>query len=152
MKNTSSNPRFLDPRGPDGDPMTFRDNDYRLRADSPCIDAGDNSLLDPPGLDMDGNLRIAAGKSSLVVDMGAYEYKSTAFSIIEVSENPSGRTELTWTSQPGDVYVIWSRGDLALWTWVYTGTTDSGGASTTWADLVRLGSRRFYRIEMTRPL
>jgi predicted outer membrane repeat protein len=45
---------------------------YRLQATSPCIDAGDNSLV-PVGIttDLDGNARIQNG----TVDMGAYEYQ-----------------------------------------------------------------------------
>ncbi|MCC6407106.1 MAG: hypothetical protein IT453_08065 [Planctomycetes bacterium] len=50
-------PLFVDPDGPDGDPLTFLDNVYRLKPDSPCLDAGDSWGL-PPDLgdvDEDGN-------------------------------------------------------------------------------------------------
>jgi hypothetical protein len=48
--------------------------DYHLQVGSPCIDAGDNSLV-PPGVttDLDGNKRIF----NTTVDMGAYEYGSS---------------------------------------------------------------------------
>ncbi|HUW20065.1 MAG TPA: right-handed parallel beta-helix repeat-containing protein [Sedimentisphaerales bacterium] len=39
----SFDPLFVDPNGPDGDPNTWQDNDYRLLSISPCIDAGDPS-------------------------------------------------------------------------------------------------------------
>jgi hypothetical protein len=47
--------------------------DYRLRADSPCVDAGDpNYAGDPNAVDLDGKTRLA-GRA---VDMGAYELQS----------------------------------------------------------------------------
>jgi hypothetical protein len=49
--------------------------DYHLQEDSPCIDAGDNSVA--PDSDLDGNSRIVDGNKddSAVVDIGAYEYQ-----------------------------------------------------------------------------
>jgi len=93
--NLAANPLFLDPDGPDDDPTTFEDNDYRLRVTSPCVDAGDSAAVPPDALDLDndgdtteplpidldGNPRIvdvrcipdggAGGPPT--VDMGAYE-------------------------------------------------------------------------------
>jgi len=50
------------------DPLFVDADDLRLTAGSPCIDAGDNSVVTEP-TDLDGNPRIANG----TVDMGAYE-------------------------------------------------------------------------------
>jgi hypothetical protein len=48
--NIDADAHFRDVDGPDGDPFTWADNNYRLRASSPCIDAGDPlSALDPNG-------------------------------------------------------------------------------------------------------
>jgi len=48
---------------------------FHLQADSPCIDAGDNSAV-TEGTDLDGNARIVDGDGdgAAVVDIGAYEY------------------------------------------------------------------------------
>ena len=69
MKNCiHDDPQFVDPAG----------GDYHLKDTSPCIDAGDNSLL-PAGVteDLDGNQRIADGDNdgTATVDIGAYEYQ-----------------------------------------------------------------------------
>ena len=69
--NIGADPLFVSPghwddNGTPTDPMDdlWVDGDYRLTLDSPCIDVGDSTPLSPPGLDLDGNLRIALGKSS----------------------------------------------------------------------------------------
>jgi hypothetical protein len=43
--------------------------DYHLQSGSPCIDIGDNSVVEPDATDLDGNERIIDG----IVDMGAFE-------------------------------------------------------------------------------
>ena len=52
------------------DPLIVGSDDYHLQANSPCIDAGDDSAIIPDWLDLDCNPRI----QGLGVDMGAYEY------------------------------------------------------------------------------
>ena len=49
--NFDADPFFVDPDGPDDDPTTWLDNDFRLQSNSPCIDAG-SPLTDP---DPDGS-------------------------------------------------------------------------------------------------
>ncbi len=95
--NIDADPLFVDPDGTDNDPSTARDNDYRLGAGSPCIDAGDNQRVpqdtaDLDGdedtsealpLDFDGELRFVddpdiadTGQGSApIVDMGAFEFQ-----------------------------------------------------------------------------
>ncbi|MEM1452224.1 MAG: hypothetical protein AAGI22_24165 [Planctomycetota bacterium] len=50
-----ADPLFVDPAGPDGDPATVLDNDYRLGAGSPSVDAGDNGRIAADLLDLDGD-------------------------------------------------------------------------------------------------
>ena len=95
--NIDADPLFLDPDGPDDDPSTWEDNDYRLSIGSPCIDAGDNDgvpadVLDldgdddteePMPFDLGGDLRFIDDPDTddtghgepPIVDMGAYEYQ-----------------------------------------------------------------------------
>ncbi|MCK6448347.1 MAG: right-handed parallel beta-helix repeat-containing protein [Planctomycetes bacterium] len=56
--NSAADPNFVSMLGPDGDPATWADNDLRLAAGSPCIDAGDNAsrALDFGDLDGDGDV------------------------------------------------------------------------------------------------
>ena len=60
-----SNPQFVNPTA----------SSYRLRASSPCIDAGSQSFVNLyTKIDLDGMYRVAGQE----VDMGAYEYGSTS--------------------------------------------------------------------------
>jgi len=67
--NIDSNPLFADVDGADNAPGTEDDN-LRLLVGSPCIDAGDNSVV-TVDTDLDGKTRIVNG----TVDMGAYEHQ-----------------------------------------------------------------------------
>ncbi|HTF90181.1 MAG TPA: right-handed parallel beta-helix repeat-containing protein [Planctomycetota bacterium] len=53
--NLALDPLFTDADGPDNNSLTFGDNDYRLAALSPCIDAADNLIVEPDWLDLDGD-------------------------------------------------------------------------------------------------
>ncbi len=76
--NINANPLFIDADGPDNIPGTEDDN-LRLSPDSPCIDAGNNAAV-PVGIttDLDGRNRFADGdgNTTVIVDMGAFEYPS----------------------------------------------------------------------------
>lgn len=53
-----------------GDPLFVGNGNFRLQADSPCVDAGDPAFAFEPGAsDLDGHSRVLCE----VVDMGAYE-------------------------------------------------------------------------------
>ncbi|MHC5002256.1 MAG: FG-GAP-like repeat-containing protein [Planctomycetota bacterium] len=78
--NIDANPDFADADGADGDAGTD-DDDLRLQAGSPCIDAGDSGAVDECLVDLDGAARRAddpatsdtgAGPAP-IVDLGPYE-------------------------------------------------------------------------------
>ncbi|MDP2895451.1 MAG: right-handed parallel beta-helix repeat-containing protein, partial [bacterium] len=115
--NVAQDPRFVDPDGPDDDPETYEDNNYRLSPDSPCIDVGLNESWMGDAVDLDRNSRIFRGVSSLTVDMGAYEYPSprppeVAFTVISshgAPDPPAG----TYAYLPGDTVPAGSVGSPA---------------------------------------
>ncbi len=80
--NVDDDPLFADPNGPDGDPNTWEDNDYRLTIDSTCVDAGDPNFVAASGeTDREGCARVwdGDGNGTPVVDMGAYEFGSHSY-------------------------------------------------------------------------
>ena len=76
--------------------------DYRLRMDSPAIDAGDNAAPQLPAADLDGRLRIADGNhdGDARVDIGAYD---TTISLRLPTQVPIKR------SRPMQAAARWSR-------------------------------------------
>jgi len=78
----NADPMFLDPDGPDNIPGN-QDDDFHLKPNSPCIDAGDNSAPALPATDLDGNDRRiddptvadTGNGAHPIVDMGADEYQ-----------------------------------------------------------------------------
>jgi hypothetical protein len=145
--NIALEPRFADADGPDDYPRTWEDNDYRLAADSPCIDAGMNEDWMWGTVDLDGNPRVFFGKSSKTVDMGAYEYGSWPFRVIGVVPSSGGGGELIWNSRAGDTYIVWSCLDLLMGEWREEATLSSHGEITTWTDPEVTPRLKFYRIE-----
>jgi hypothetical protein len=150
--NISADPLFVDLDGADDDPATYEDNDYRLSPASPCIDAGDNWAVDPSELDLDGNLRIALGRLSLTVDMGAYEYNSLPFAITQIVPVENDRLLITWSSQPRATFMIWFCQDLHTGSWIEERIwpIPSQGATSSCLVPVIQDRAKFYRIEMKR--
>jgi hypothetical protein len=154
-KNINADPSFLRPGDWDDNNTPFDlsddvwiDGNYHLGRLSPCIDAGNNSLLNPSGFDLDGNLRIAFGGKSLTVDMGAYEYHSAPFDTTEIIPLGSEELHLIWDSQPNDTYVAWPCTDPRAGVWTEEATVSSQGATTSWTDTAAAGEIRLYRIQM----
>jgi hypothetical protein len=126
----------------------FADSGYHLSEDSPCIDAGINETWMSGAVDLDGNPRILLGISSLTVDIGAYEYDSFRFKIVEIVKTTIGGIDITWDSRPGHNYALQSCFDLRSGPWNEEATISSQGESTTWADPDPTSTSKFYRIEL----
>ena len=75
--NITANPMFI--TNGSGYGASYVAGNYRLRPDSPCINAGTNQDWMTNAVDLDGRTRIRYK----IVDMGAYEiiYQGTVFSI-----------------------------------------------------------------------
>ncbi|NQT84722.1 hypothetical protein HQ563_17010 [bacterium] len=147
--NISAGPEFVDPDGADDDPATDEDNNYHLAAASPCLDAGKNVDWMSQAADLAGDPRIAFGRNSLTVDMGAYEYYSCkVVGVIGGFSGEGGVLIWTWASRPGKTYAVWSCLDLSTATWKEKATVPSKGATTFWADTTPTGRAKFYRVGM----
>jgi len=144
--NIALNPGFTDPDGPDNDPNTYEDNDYRLLANSPCIDKGQNEDWMATAVDLDGKPRILAGASSLTVDMGAYEFRFRVAGITLTS--PGGSLELSWKSKAGVRYGVWSCTGLTGGLWNVEANVPAGKEVTTWTDPDMASPLKFYRVEI----
>jgi hypothetical protein len=144
--NLSGDPRFLDPDGPDNDPNTYGDNDYRLLPNSSCIDAGTNEDWMNGAVDLDGKPRILLGATSLTVDMGAHEYRFD----FAIGRNIESNIELSWTMRPARNYTVLSSFDMMLQPWVEETTILGGktGGPASWIDPGASPALKFYRIEI----
>lgn len=90
----------------DVDPKFQSSSDYRLKAESPAINYGQNSFftgLDINTKDVSGNPRVYNFSSSGVIDMGAYEYQGNpTFPIIYVKSGGTGNGS-SWANAIGDL-------------------------------------------------
>lgn len=92
--------------------------------------------------------RVFYGGKSVTVDMGAYEYGSFPFRVVGVLSDGDGPPQLVWNSRSGEVYRIWSCGDLSSGQWLEEATVQSNGSSASWLDADATTKTKFYRIEM----
>jgi hypothetical protein len=126
--NISINPQFVDADGPDNIPGTI-DDDLRLLATSPCIDAGDNTVaeLQDVEVDLDNNPRFLDRPETPdtgvgpppFIDMGAYEFPGVSGPFC-----PADLTDNGTKSQPdGEVNTFDLLAILSNW------NTDGPGAN-----------------------
>jgi predicted outer membrane repeat protein len=108
--NIDADPLFVDANGPDGTAGTEDDN-LRLSADSPCIDAGDpdgdpDYVSEPGETDLDGKPRIIGDR----VDMGAYEFRPFISAEVDIKPDSlniqSKRKWITCYIRLGDGYNV----------------------------------------------
>ncbi len=150
--NTTDDPKFIDPDGPDDDPTTWQDNDYHLGAGSPCIDVGKNEKWMWDALDVDGNSRIIPGASSWTVDMGACEHVSPVYRLMVIIGLGEHGIDVRWTSEPGGTYTIYSCENLLAGVWSKEATVVSDKPATSWTEPDKTCARKFYRIEAVLPI
>jgi len=138
--NIATYPKFADLDGLDDNWATWADNDYRLLADSPCIDKGFNEDWMLEATDLDGNPRIANGN----VDMGAFEFQGRPWCIITAEGDVA---TLRWRDFGDGSYTVEWRDDLLQGAWQpASGNWPIG--ELMWNDvLTREIMRRFYRVE-----
>lgn len=104
--NIHTDPLFVDADGDDNMLGTSDDNP-RLSENSPCIDAGDNSMV-PPSLitDIDGKMRIVND----LVDIGAFERQAPYFQFgmgtFVVLEGKSETFTIALTELPSDTVTV----------------------------------------------
>jgi len=93
----------------DADPLFVdaANGDYHLQADSPCIDAGDNSAI-PAGviLDLDGKPRIING----IVDMGSCESGEKVPGVEDIEDFETGDfSKFPWEHYGDETWAVTSR-------------------------------------------
>lgn len=120
-----ADPMFADASGPDGDPATYIDNDYRLLPVSPCIDAGEcigSGFWSATDTDLAGRPRFG-GSCGLVhcADLGAYEFQPApcydwAAAIFVRADAPPGGDGRSWQSAFADLQTaLDSPRDRPIW-------------------------------------
>ena len=103
--NIDAVPGFMDPNH----------NDYHLRHDSPCRDAGDGSVVNPGDLDFEGDPRLHESG----VDMGADEFHRHLY--VQGHLVPGGHADLRIVGQPLSGPVVLGVGKSLLNTPIKTG-------------------------------
>jgi pectin methylesterase-like acyl-CoA thioesterase len=137
--NLAQDPQFVNAAG----------SDYRLRSSSPCLDAGDNTVLNLPATDLAGGHRLIYGGRRFTIDMGAFEHCIHACAL----EPAAGGVTLTWSSLSGRGYsILWSQ-DLHNWLPAVQ-VPSAGNTTTSWMDdgsqtggSPPQSPHRFYRIQ-----
>lgn len=125
--NLAINPQFLNPAGPDAIFGTA-DDDLRLAASSPAIDAGSNARV-ASSLDLLGTPRVIDGNGdgSAIVDIGAYEFIFAGCPCRADFDGSGGTPDI---SDLNSFYAAWLSGDPAANVDCSSGTPDTTDIAT----------------------
>lgn len=135
--NLILNPKFID--GTNGN--------FRFQADSPCVDAGSNTIIGYtfPANDIEGNIRLSDGNgdNSAIVDIGAFEFINYIPSGISVVYT-AGSITISWAAVSGALsYKVYASADpFGTFMDISSQGTFSGAS---WSQAVS-GTRKFYYV------
>ncbi len=90
------------------DPLLVATNDFHLRLDSPCLNAGDISVIQPDGVGLDGQSRSFGGR----VDIGADE---AVVAFLAAQRSGAGPVQLHVDGPPGTNYTLQATTNFQSW-------------------------------------
>ncbi|HYG34725.1 MAG TPA: immunoglobulin domain-containing protein, partial [Clostridia bacterium] len=133
-RNIDAEPRFV----------SLGSGDFRLQADSPCINAGNNAYA-PGTTDLDGKPRIVEGS----VDMGAYEFQSSTAPSITLQ--PFNQTVFAGTNV---TFRAAASGALPLfWQWQFNSAAIPGATNSSYTiDAVTITDAGGYSVFVSNAL
>jgi predicted outer membrane repeat protein len=141
---------IADPTGTNGnisvDPLLVSTTDLHLGTGSPCIDAGDDTVVGIGWRDVDGQVRNAGEH----VDIGADEFGSPLpFHLTLIASSGTGPTVLRLGSEPGQNYVF--EGAAEFSTWLPFSTNLATNTTIEVSDTAPGSAARFYRARTVPP-
>jgi hypothetical protein len=91
--------------------------------------------------DSSGNAAPEVSRTVNVVDI-------TPVEVLDITEPFAGLVQITWSSRPGDAFLVWSCStDLVSGEWVKETTVSSQGETTTWIDPAATSAVKVYIIQ-----
>ena len=68
--------------------------------------------------------------------------------IVNITQQPGGSCQITWTSAPAVNYQVWATTDLSQPFSLIRGTIPSGGATTSYTDTSAAGAVKYYKVKV----
>lgn len=128
--------------------------DFRLRHDSACLDAG--MAVNPDWteylrIDLNGINRLPSdpGTALVKLDLGAFETAPLAIARVEVGANQE--VNLRWASLPGEIYSIQASPMPGNNDWAEIGRATALHELTSWTGPPAAAATQFYRIAIMSP-